>query len=191
MRGFTLLVVCGALVAACGDSASDETTTTAAAAATTTTAAATTTTTAPDETADRIAAAQALAGSYEGEWRNLTFGSSGAAEAEIEVVGSVTTVTLVLGGNVFGVGSPGPVVMEFDLSHAPPYETTSGLFGEATVEIDVDGNLRFTAGSIESLGGMSLVVDGTVTADGFDLAYAILQADSSTFAEGIVTATRN
>lgn len=189
MRRFIALMALVALVAACGGDAADKTTTTTAAAVTTTAPGGATTTIAEtsttlDEAAVRVAAAEALVGSYDGEWRNLTFGSSGSAEATMELNGSVATMTMTLGGNVFGGSAPPPVVMDFDLSSPPPYMVTSDLFGEVTVEVDLDGNLVFGSESIESLGGMSLVVDGTVTATGFDLEYSIFGTDGSLFAEG-------
>lgn len=194
MKRSALMTAVLLLAGACGGSGAGDTTTTTAATTTTTTTsttiADTTTTGADDGTAGRVAAAGELAGSYEGEWNNITFGSSGSAEATIEVDGTLAIVTLVLGGNVFGVGSPDPIVFEFDLTEPPPYETTSGLFGEATVEIDGGGGLGFTAASIDSLGGMSLAVVGTVDADGFDITYTIFGPDGSLFAEGVMTMPR-
>lgn len=194
MRRIMVLISCMGLIAACGGSDGGETTTTGA--PTTTTAGESTTTTVAtettvDEAAGRVAMAEALEGEYEGEWNNLTFGSSGAAEGVVAVDGTLVTVTLMLGGNVFGVGSPDPVVLEFDLSEPPPYTTESELFGEATIDIDEAGMLDFEAESITSLGGMSLLVEGTVTADGFDVVYRIVQGDGTEFANGTMTMPRS
>ncbi|MFN2387499.1 MAG: hypothetical protein ABR576_14645 [Thermoanaerobaculia bacterium] len=51
-----------------------------------------------------------LEGSYSGEWSNRTFISGGPASAVISVDETARTfeVVLTLGGNVFGVGAPGP-----------------------------------------------------------------------------------
>jgi hypothetical protein len=194
MRRIIVVVACMGLIAACGGSGGEATTTTGAA-PTTTAAGATTTageapTTTVDETADRVAMAEALAGEYEGTWQNNTFGSSGAAETEIEVEGTTVTVTIVLGGNVFGAGTPDPVLLEFDLSGAPPYETTSELFGDATLRFDEGDIVGFGSESIASLGGMSLVVAGTMTAAEIDLTYTIFATDASLFATGTLTMPR-
>jgi hypothetical protein len=134
--------------------------------------------------------AEALAGAYEGTWQNNTFRSSGAAETEIEVEGTMVTVTIILGGNVFGAGTPDPVVLEFDLSGPPPYETTSELFGDATLRFDEGDIVGFGSESISSLGGMSLVVAGTITAAEIDLTYTIFATDASLFATGTLAMPR-
>jgi len=194
IRRIILLIACMGLIAACGGSAAEETTTTGAAPTTTAPGVTTTQGEAPtttvDESAERVATAEALAGEYEGEWNNLTFRSSGAAETEIEVEGTTVTVTIVLGGNVFGAGTPDPVVLEFDLLGPPPYETTSELFGDATLRFDEGDIVGFGSESISSLGGMSLVVAGTITAAGIDLTYTIFATDASLFATGTLTMPR-
>ncbi|MEX2322917.1 MAG: hypothetical protein WEA29_04010 [Acidimicrobiia bacterium] len=195
MRRIIVLIACMGLIAACGGSDAEETTTTGAAPTTTVAGATTTEGEAPattmDEAAGRVAMAEALEGEYAGEWNNLTFDSTGAAEGVVAVDGTLVTVTLMLGGNVFGVGSPDPVVLEFDLSEPPPYTTESELFGEATIDIDEAGVLDFEAASITSLGGMSLLVEGTVTAEGFDVVYRIVQGDGTEFANGTMTMPRS
>lgn len=196
MKRIIVFVACMGLVAACGGSAGEETTTTGAAPTTTqgetpTTTEGEATTTTEDGVAARVAVAQEVAGEYEGTWNNTTFGSSGAAEAEIELEGTVVTVTLVLGGNVFGGSAPDPVEFVFDLVQEPPYETTSDLFGETTISFEEGDVIGLTSDGIPSLGGMSLVVAGTITATEIDMTYSIFGTDASLFALGTVTMPRN
>jgi hypothetical protein len=190
MRRAIVLIACVGLVAACGDSAGEETTTTAAAS---TTVAAVTTTTQPEATtttagtsSERIAMAEALVGAYAGDWFNTTFGSTGTATAEVTLDGTTVTVTMELGGNVFGVGTTDPVVLVFDVASEPPYETASGLFGDAVIGFAQNGTLTFTfeAANLPSL-GMSFKGEGLAHGGGIQLDYQIHNGETL-FAEGFV-----
>jgi len=187
-----IALVLAMVAVACGDD--DATTTTAAAttttAAATTTTAAGTTTTEDDGTAARVAAAQELEGDYEGEWHNTTFNSMGPVEASIAVdpAAASATLTLDLGGNVFGFPDPDPLTVVIDLSEEGPYEFTTDLFGDAELSVGEDGVFTFTAFSIDQLTGASLEVEGTVSAAGWDLVYTILNPAGSVFAEGTLEA---
>jgi hypothetical protein len=48
---------------------------------------------------------------YTGSWTNTTFGSTGPANAVVDVVGNLITFTLDLDGNVFGGSNPTPLVV--------------------------------------------------------------------------------
>jgi hypothetical protein len=191
---FSMLVV----LAGCGDD--DAVTTTAAVsttgAVTTPATGATTTavvTTTVDEVAARVAAAQALAGTYTGEWTNTTFGSSGGVGVVFEVDAAAATATLALdlAGSVFGGGDPEPLIVEFDLSIGGPYAGSNGLFGDFTVEVDADGHVVMTAPSIPALTGMTMVTEGEFTGSGFAATYVITHPAGSVFAEGTMTAQRD
>jgi hypothetical protein len=191
MRRVIVLMVCVGLVAACGgDTAGDETTTTA---ASTTTVAAVTTSSQPETTtttagtsSERIAMAEALVGAYGGDWFNTTFGSTGTATAEVTLDGTTVTVTMELGGNVFGVGTTDPVVLVFDVASEPPYEIASGLFGDAVIDFAQNGTLTFTfeAANLPSL-GMSFKGEGLAHGGGIQLDYQIHNGETL-FAEGFV-----
>lgn len=57
--------------------------------------------------------ASAFAGQWEGDWNNLTFGSSGGAVATVMVNKDGTvSVTADLGGNVFGMSDPPPLTFQ-------------------------------------------------------------------------------
>jgi hypothetical protein len=158
------LVVAVAVLAGCGD---DATTTTSAVTTTvvapTTTTASTTTLAPPatvDEVAIRVAVAQAFVGRYEGEWINTTFGSAGPMTLEVALAGNRVTVTLDLGGSVFGGSDPEPIVMEFDLSGEGPFGANTTLFGDLTMSTDTDGS-RFVveAPAVPGLGGVPMTME--------------------------------
>ncbi len=170
MRRVTGFVGLLLLVGACGG---DSATTTTTVAGTTTTAAATTTTTVAgtttvDEVAARVAAAAALAGDYTGEWHNLTFGSTGgiAAGFTVDEAGATASLTLDLGGNVFGAADPDPFTIDFDLTAGEPYAGTSDLLGDYTVAVQPDGHVVITAPQVPGLGLEAIfeadIVDGAV-----------------------------
>ena len=185
--------------AACGGSDSGTTTTgvdgttsatTSTAAATTTTGPATTTTEA-DPLAARIAAAEAFAGVYEGEWVNTRFNSTGAiriAMAEVTDFGTLL-VTLDVDGSAFGGPDPDEEILEVDLHPDPPQVLGSFLGNDATIEFSEDGTWLVTAFPAD-LGGGSLVVEVTITEDGFEGTYEVSGPDGAVFAEGVFTADR-
>jgi hypothetical protein len=187
--------------AACGGSDSGTTTTggdgttsatTSPSAVTTTTGAAATTTEAePDPLAARIAAAEAFAGVYEGEWVNTRFNSTGAIRitmAEVTDFGTLQ-VTLDVDGNAFGGPDPDEEILEVDLHPDPPQVLGSFLGNDATIEFSEDGTWLVTAFPAE-LGGGSLVVEVTITEDGFEGTYEVSGSDGAVFAEGRFTADR-
>lgn len=192
MRALVLALVLVVVVAGCGDD--DAATTTAAVtttgAAMTSTAAVTTTV---DEVAVRVAAAEAVAGTYTGEWTNTTFGSTGGVGVVFEVDAAAATATLVLdlAGSVFGGGDPDPLVIDFDLATGGPYVGNTALFGDFTVEIDTEGHLVMTAPAVPGLGGMTMVTEGDLTDSGFEATYVITQPAGAVFAEGTMTAQRD
>lgn len=181
MRRTAMTVLVLVLVAgACGGGDGEDTTTTAGTVATTTTAAAATTTTAAestttqDATAARIAAAQELEGDYAGEWNNTTFLTTGSIEVSFEVNADAAfgLLTIDLGGNVFGASDPDPFLFEIDLTQEGPYEGTSDLFGEFTVEVAEDGTVTLTAPNVPGL-NLPLEIEGTSVDGVFEGTYTI------------------
>ena len=200
-RLLPLMFAMALVVAACGDDDSGTTTAAPTSAAPTTaapttaapiTAAPTTaspTTTAPPTTADpaaeRVAAAAAFAGVYTGEWQNTTFGSIGETNITVEVNedAKFVLITIDLDGNVFGGANPDPFVIELDLVEEPPYMFTTDLMGEATLEIDEAGNVTLEAPSVPGLGGLPLMVEGSM---GSEITYTIGDGAGGVFAEGVL-----
>lgn len=179
MRPFLSFAALALVVAACtqgGGTATTtaETSTTSTTAASTTTAPSTTTTTEATTTtvsaADQAkAAAAAFAGSYEGEWRNLTFGSSGPIVTTVTAGTDGLEITTDLGGFVFGESDPDPetFTLAYDALAAGSATGESAVFGPFTMTVGPDG-FTFEASGVPSDRIASMTVDaqvgdGTVT----------------------------
>ena len=144
------------------------------------------TTTIVDEVAVRVAAAEELAGTYAGEWNNTTFASSGSIDATFAVdsATAIATMTLSLGGNVFGSAHPDPLTANFDLNAEGPYSGTNDLFGDFTI-IYSGGHLSFEAPAVPGVGGKKMTLEGDFTDGSFSGTYTIVE-----LAEGTFEATR-
>ena len=148
---------------------------------TVTTSTSTTTTVAPvDEVLEQ---ARMAVGTYEGGWTNLTFGSTGPVRLEVTLDETtlVLTVTIDLGGNVFGGSDPPPITVDIEIDDASS-QFSSPLFGGVTATI-ADGNLMLSATNIPAPGIARMDVSGLVASTGSDLQYLIEFDDGST-AEG-------
>ncbi len=199
-HGAPLLFALVLVAAGCGDDSSGETetlpepTTATLAPPTTTTVAATTSTTVVATTTTRpvenplVEAALEFIGDWSGQWNNTTFGSSGSVEATVAVDAAAesASLTLDLGGFVFGGSDPDPVVIELDLSGTPPLSASDGLFGDSTIEVGEDGTVTMTAHAVPGLGGLTMVVTGAPDPGGWQMAYTIHNQDGSVFAEGVM-----
>lgn len=172
VRRICLFIVMVLVVAACATSTSPETeeptaTTAGAAEETTTTqeTPVTTTTTPPTTTTTSGAreAAEAVAGDYQGEWRNLTFGSSGAASATLTVSGDNLVVVFNLDGQVFGQLDPEPesIGLPLDELGSGTVQGESELFGPFTLTVTADG-FQLQATAIPAAGIASMTVTGTI-----------------------------
>lgn len=183
--------------AACGGSDSTTTTTggggtsgtTSPPAATTTTEA--TATTEADPVAARIAAAEAFMATYEGEWNNTTFGSTGALTIEVTEVSEFgfMLIQMDVDGNAFGGADPDANLIEIDLVPDPPQILGSSLLGDALLEIGENGQWVVTA-TPPGL-GLPFTAEVMLTEDGFEGTYVIENEDGSVFAEGTFSATRS
>ena len=79
---------------------------------------------------------QTLAGTWNGTWRNETFGSSGPASIVIAVTSPTTfTYTSSFGGNVFGCSSPPPATGTVTQGTGPNTWNGSGFNVDITTEI--------------------------------------------------------
>ena len=215
MRRLALLAALSLVLAACSDDDAAPTTvadtaavtttqaaTTEATTSTTTTIAATTTTTEPtttttaaattteDPLADTIAAALELVGDYGGDWENTTFGSVGSVAASIAVdTGAGTmSVTVDLGGLVFGLSDPNPETIVIDLRSLFPLRFTSELLGEATLFIS-DDRQRVTVEALDvpAPGIQSMRVEVIDAGDdAISMVYLIQFEDGGGEAEGTV-----
>ena len=202
MRRIAPLALVVALIAAgCGDddATDSDTSTSSTAAATSSTVAATSSTAASSTTQPAatteattttaagnpaLDAALAREGSYEGQWNNTTFGSSGAISITIDVdeAAQFAVITLDLGGNVFGAADPDPVVHELDLVSTPDtVDQSDELFGDATATMDLDGHFVLVAPMVPGLGGLMITIEGDFTPTGFSGTYVITDLADGTF----------
>jgi len=202
------------VAAACGDD--DAGTTTTAAPATTeavmttaapvtteaaTTTAAPVTTEAVTTTADPVAAMAAelapYAGDFIGEWVNTTFGSEGPIEATIALDTEAMTVTITvdIGGFVFGSFDPDPETLTVSLENitfTPDGVALGGVvsdtFGELGLAFNADG-IDMYSGDVPDLGIATIQFTGPVTPEGADLAY-VIEFEGGGGAEGTVHMAR-
>jgi hypothetical protein len=92
-----------------------------------------------------------------GQWRNTTFGSSGAFAAHIEAGGGGGALTFELGGNVFG-GEGGVVELPFrQVGSQLEVEAHSGLLGHVSARIGLDGKATGSLQGPPALGPRSTV----------------------------------
>ena len=194
---FLVVIVLGA---ACGD---DDAKTTAA--PTTTEAAATTeaptTTEAPpvteevtttaDPAAAMVALAGMLVGDYTGEWENTTFTSNGPIDAEISVDADTATLTLTvdLGGYVFGAGDPPAETFGFNLTAGPPLTGTSVVVGDFILDVTMAGSFELIADAVPDPTGRvtTITVRGTVGFDGSVEGDYVVGFSDGTSAEGTIS----
>jgi len=140
----------------------------------------------PTETPEPAAApgydaVSAYAGAWSGEWVNETFGSSGSAEAEVTVNEDGTlSVTVDLGGSVFGMGDPNPITFQgsYDEDSARVGVEAHPMFGTFELSV-VDDSLAVKAENIpvEQISGME--VTGSLTPGELDADYVIHFPDGS------------
>ncbi|MEQ1872524.1 MAG: hypothetical protein ABL953_02255 [Ilumatobacteraceae bacterium] len=194
-RALLIPILSFALLVSCGDDKKSDSTTADTAADTsadTTTADSTADTTA-DTTADptttvvdpaaaRIATAEEIAGTYTGEWTNTTFGSTGTINATftVDAITAIASLSMDLGGNVFGSPDPDALTAEFDLNGEGPYAGTSELFGDYTVEYSA-GHLKFTAPAVPGVGNLEMTIEGDFADGAFSGTYTIVGLAEGTF----------
>lgn len=119
---------------------------------------------------------------YEGTWENTTFGSSGDAFFEIEIVGSTMTVTADMAGFVFGIGDPDPLVISGTVNpdgSASLEATDHPTYGDVSATIDSAGNIAAELTDVPD----AFITGATATGQSFD--GSTFHADYTvTFAQG-------
>jgi hypothetical protein len=118
-------------------------------------------------------------GQYEGQWDNITFGSSGSAALTIEDMGGgMLSGTIDLGGFVFGQGDPPPVsftaMLSGDTVTLDPF--SDATYGDVSGDIDDMGNLSIDL--LNPAGGVFTIVElrGTAIGDSIQFDYDIFDA---------------
>ncbi|GJM19744.1 MAG: hypothetical protein DHS20C14_19570 [Phycisphaeraceae bacterium] len=126
---------------------------------------------------------------WEGSWHNETFGSTGSAVADIEITGSDVSFSLDLGGFVFGVGDPPPIVatgvLNGDGTMTLNEVVGNAVYGTVIGEADDTGN--FSLCLSDASGGFFDLIEirGTWTSTEFRTRYDIFQTvGGSVFATG-------
>ena len=129
-------------------------------------------------------------GMYEGQWDNLTFGSSGDAFLDIQDMGGGSlAATLDLEGSVFGQGNPDPLMftamLAGDTVTLDPFSDMT--FGDVSGGIDDMGNLSIDL--VNAAGGAFALVTlrGTAIGESIQFDYEIFTAaGTAPFAVGEV-----
>lgn len=123
-----------------------------------------------------------------GTWNNTTFGSTGPATFDIKVnaAAATMTVTITLGGNVFGAPAPAPESFTLPLSAAgATFSGKSKTFGDVTATLK-GGTMTFKGDNVPGGRVKSIDGTGTYTPTSLSLAYNVALADGTT-AKGTVT----
>lgn len=136
------------------------------------------------------------AGTYTGEWQNLTFGTTGDTSmvVEIEPTGSAE-FTIDLDGFVFGLINPDPKTYAsvYDADGIIFSAQDDDLFGDLTIAVEPNDNdtaqFEITALDIPMGDIDQLEATGTLYTDSLDLNYTITFNDTTT-AEGILNLTK-
>lgn len=127
---------------------------------------------------------------YQGTWRNTTFGSTGGAVFTTVVTDTDITLRFDMNGNVFGasdppevsiVGTPGPRGVTFRKTGDPNYGDINALLG-------FDGRISFTL-TRPAPGIDREEAQGTLTRDRLQMTYTVFFSGSGQ-ASGTIDATR-
>ena len=118
----------------------------------------------------------AYLGEWSGEWRNITFGSSGAVSATfVAEEDGAAAFTIDLDGFVFGALDPEPMIYSgsfssegavFDIPADP-------LFGDLTISVTVDGEISIVGDLVPMEGIAQISAAGTITSEEMHLDYTV------------------
>jgi len=145
-------------------------------------------------TTDPLAVVSQFEGTYTGTWTNTTFGSTGPASISVALdraTGTIT-LTLTLGGNVFGQPSPAPETLTATITPGQPVAFTSKTFGPTTVDFDpATKALTFTSNDVPSARVKTFVAKATIAdPKTIDLTYDVTFRDATPPAHGTAKLTR-
>lgn len=133
-----------------------------------------------------------IEGTYSGTWTNQTFGVSGPVTLQVtDTSAGVLTVTVTLGGNVFGSAAPPPFSVAANLDSQGNLTISGGSssFGTVQGSISANGNIQGTVTSIPSSSVSSMSLSGTYSNGTINLNYTVYFTSGSS-ATGIATATK-
>jgi hypothetical protein len=132
----------------------------------------------------------AAVGAWSGTWSNTTFASSGSAAMTVTQDSTAKTVTMTvdLGGNVFGMGDPAAQVIDASYTNTQATASTStALFGAITMSVGPTGAISGTA---HPASFDHLTFTGTLAATTLSLDFTIYDTPTNVFAVGTVSMTK-
>jgi hypothetical protein len=137
--------------------------------------------------------ASQIAGNWTGTWNNTTFQSTGSAALAIATNTTAKTfsVTLTLGGNVFGGSAPPPQTFSgsYTTGAGVTFTGHDALFGDITFTLTPAGVLSGSATNVPSANVSAVTFSGTASAHAITILYTVtLKAGGS--ASGVVTLTK-
>jgi len=96
-----------------------------------------------------------IAGTYTGQWDNLTFSSSGSLVIDVVSTPSTVTMTVDLGGFVFGLADPPPITLPLTISGNQATFNIVGdpLIGDLSVTVGDDGSFSATETNLPTMIG--------------------------------------
>lgn len=146
----------------------------------------------PTATEDLFALVEPYLGEWSGEWRNTTFGSSGAVRATLEAQPDGTaSFTVDLDGFVFGALDPDPKTYtgSYTADGATFEAPGDPLFGDLTIQASFDGQVTITGEMVPVPGIAQLDAVGSFTPQEIALEYTVTFAGGD-LAEGEMTLTK-
>jgi len=137
-----------------------------------------------DPQADQAAQARRYEGQWSGMWTNRTFGSTGSASATVVVGadGETMTITLDLGGSVFGASDPPAeeFVMQLEDSSART-SGTSATYGPYEVTLDLEAEtISITLSDVPGERITTVTASGSFSESSFSADFTINFSDGST-----------
>ncbi len=148
----------------------------------------------PTPTEDAIfQALQEYMGDWRGEWRNLTFGSSGGIHATVNAEEDGTlTFTVDLDGFVFGALDPDPISYSgnFDAEGVVFNIPGDPLFGDLSITVTEDGEVAIVGEAVPDERIEKISAVGTVTPGEISLEYIVAFAAGDS-AVGDMTLTKD
>jgi len=136
-----------------------------------------------------------MAGTWQGQWKNTTFGSSGASKATVIVNEDGTaSFTIDIDGMVFGMVNPDPKTFRGNFNDKGIVITQKDdLFGDVTITIVKTGESEATVNvkseNITTPGIKSMTANGTLDAEKIHMDYEV-QFTAGNPAKGVFDMTK-
>jgi hypothetical protein len=139
----------------------------------------------------------AFEGTYTGTWTNQTYGSTGSINVVVKLdrVAGTVSVTLTLGGEVFGSPAPAPETITYKPTGALTldYSGHSVIFGDVTVHLTpspTSATITFHGANVPSQRVSTFDAKGTIAAKTISFTYTVSFRDGTADAHGVATITK-